>query len=252
MKVKRKIVEIDQERCNGCGQCVPSCAEGAIKIVDGKARLVSDNYCDGLGACLGECPQDALLIVERVADEFDEEAVEKHVQATAQHHPSPAEGHPAECPSARARALSPQDRNRPEKQTAGADGGQQSALSHWPVQIRLVQPGASFLKNADLLIAADCTSIAYPDFHRDFLQGKAVMIGCPKFDDAAAYKEKFARIFQTAGIKSVTVVVMEVPCCQGLPLMVKEGMDKAGINIPIEKIVVSAEGAIIKRTTIAG
>lgn len=250
MKVKRKIVEIDQERCNGCGQCITSCAEGAIKLVDGKARLMSDQYCDGLGACLSECPQDALRIIEREADEFDEVAVGKHLQASAQHQPSTAGVHQTGCPSARERILSPEPGNRPERQTAGTGGEQKSALRHWPVQIRLVQPGASFLKNADLLVAADCTPVAYPNFHRDFLEGKTVMIGCPKFDDAAC-KEKFARIFQTAGIKSVTVVVMEVPCCQGLPVMVKEGMDLAGVHIPIEKVVVSADGDIIKRITIA-
>jgi Fe-S-cluster-containing hydrogenase component 2 len=250
MKVKRKIVEIDEERCDGCGQCVLSCAEGAIKIVDGKARLISDQYCDGLGACLGECPQDALRIIEREADDFDEQAVEKHLQGSAQHHPSEAATSAAGCPSAQTRILSGQKHQFPAH-AAGKDTAQQSALAHWPVQIRLVQPGASFLKKADLLVAADCTPVAYPHFHRDFLKGRAVMIGCPKFDDAALYKEKFAQIFKTAGIKSVTVVVMEVPCCQGLPLMVKGGMEQAGVSIPLEKVVVSAEGEILQRDKIA-
>jgi Pyruvate/2-oxoacid:ferredoxin oxidoreductase delta subunit len=253
MKVKRKIVEIDGERCNGCGQCVLSCAEGAIKIVDGKARLISDQYCDGLGACLGECPQDALRIIERDADEFDEQAVEKHLQGSASHHPVPSDIPAAGCTSARTRILSQGQKNRKQAHAAaGGDAERQSALAHWPVQIRLVQPEASFLRNADLLVAADCTPVAYPDFHRDFLKGKAVMIGCPKFDDAALYQEKFARIFKTAGIKSVTVVVMEVPCCQGLPQIVKAGMDQAGVSIPIEKVVVSAEGEILQRGSIAG
>lgn len=251
MKIKRKIVEIDQERCNGCGQCMLSCAEGAIALVDGKARLISDQYCDGLGACLGECPQDALRIVERVADEFDEEAVEKHLESPARNHPAPAHAHPAACPSARERILSPEHTSRPEGQSAIADGRGKSALSHWPVQIRLVQPGATFLKHADLLVAADCTPIAYPAFHRDFLEGKAVMIGCPKFDDTDAYREKFVRIFKIADIQSVTVVVMEVPCCQGLPAMVREAMEQAGISVPLEKIVVSAEGHIVGRSKIA-
>jgi Pyruvate/2-oxoacid:ferredoxin oxidoreductase delta subunit len=244
MKVKRKIVEIDQERCNGCGQCVLSCAEGAIKIVDGKARLISDQYCDGLGACLGECPQDALRIIEREADEFDEQAVEIYLHGSARDHSSAADIPPG-CPSTRTRIVSGQ-KQQPSKHAA-PDAGQQSTLSHWPVQIRLVQPTASFLKNADLLVAADCTPVAYPHFHRDFLEGKAVMIGCPKFDDAALYKEKFARSFKTAGIKSGTVVVMEVPCCQGLPQIVKAGMDQAGVSIPMEKVVVSAEGEILQR-----
>lgn len=250
MKVKRKIVEIDQDRCDGCGQCVLSCAEGAIKIVDGKARLISDQYCDGLGACLGECPRDALRIIERDADEFDEQAVEQHLQDSPAHRPTAAEAAPAGCPSAQARILAGQkNRSAPTAPAAGA--GQQSALSHWPVQIRLVQPAASFLKHADLLVAADCTPVAYPNFHRDFLAGKTILIGCPKFDDAASYREKFTQIFKTAGIKSVTVVVMEVPCCQGLPQMVKAGMEQAGVKIPMEKVVVSAEGDIVECRRIA-
>jgi Fe-S-cluster-containing hydrogenase component 2 len=251
MKIKRKIVEIDSERCNGCGQCVPACAEGAIQIIDGKARLVSEVYCDGLGACLGECPQDALKITERAADEFDEAAVEKHLQASSRSHTVSADAHVAGCPSVRTKILSPAHKNHAGTKASGAAERQESALAHWPVQIHLVQPGAPFLKNADLLIAADCTPIAYPDFHKDFLQGKAVMIGCPKFDDAEAYIEKFARIFNTANIKSVTVVVMEVPCCQGLPAIVKEGMDLSGKNIPIEKVIISAEGEVLQRGLLA-
>ncbi len=249
MKVKRKIVEIDRERCDGCGQCVLSCAEGAIKIVDGKARLISDQYCDGLGACIGDCPRGALRIIERDADEFDEQAVEQHVQDSPSQRPAAAKAPPAGCPSAQTRLLSGRE-HRPAAPASTPMAGQPSELAHWPVQIRLVQPGASFLRNADLLVAADCTPVAYPAFHRDFLAGKAVMIGCPKFDDAALYREKFAQIFKTAGIKSVTVVVMEVPCCQGLPQMVKAGMEQAGVNIPIEKVVVSAEGTILERSRI--
>lgn len=249
MKVKRKIIAIDEQRCNGCGLCVLSCAEGAIKIVDGKARLISDQYCDGLGACLGECPQEALRIIEREADEFNEQAVEKHLQHTDRHQPSEVDAPPG-CPSAQARILSERE-YQPSAPAAPSKAGKQSALAHWPVQLRLVQPTASFLKNADLLVAADCTPVAYPDFHRDFLNGKVVLIGCPKFDDAALYKEKFARIFKTAGIKRVTVVVMEVPCCQSLPQIVKAGMDQAGISIPIEKVVISAEGEIIRHKAIA-
>jgi NAD-dependent dihydropyrimidine dehydrogenase PreA subunit len=251
MKVKRKIVEIDTERCNGCGQCVPACAEGAMQIIDGKARLISDVYCDGLGACLGECPQDALRVVERVAEEFDEAEVEKHLQAAARSHSAAADSRPSGCPSTQAKILVSGQKQHGAAKSSGTGDRQESALSHWPVQIRLVQPGAAFLHNADLLIAADCTPVAYPDFHKDFLQGKAVMIGCPKFDDVDAYIEKFARIFKTANIKSVTVVVMEVPCCQGLPLIVREGMDLAGKNIPIEKIVISAEGEIVQRGLLA-
>ena len=248
MKVKRKIVEIDQERCDGCGQCVLSCAEGAIKIVDGKARLISDQYCDGLGACLGECPRDALRITERDADEFNEQAVEQHLQDSASHRASAVLAPPEGCPSSQTRLLSGREQ-RPAVPASAPPAGQQSELAHWPVQLRLVQPGASFLRNADLLVAADCTPIAYPNFHRDFLAGKAVMIGCPKFDDAALYREKFAQIFKTAAIKSVTVVVMEVPCCQGLPTIVRRGMEMAGKDVPLRKVTISTEGTVCDETS---
>jgi Fe-S-cluster-containing hydrogenase component 2 len=247
MQVKRKIIQIDEERCNGCGECVTSCAEGAIQLVNGKARLISDQYCDGLGACLGECPQDALKIVEREASEFDEEAVEQHLNSSGRKPEAPAPVH-AGCPSAAVRHF---DRGRDGAEPAANARTAASALTNWPVQIRLVPPTAPFLKNADLLVAADCVAVAYPSFHRDFLQGRVVLLGCPKFDDIDSYIQKFTQIFKTADINSVTVVVMEVPCCQGLPAIVKEGMDAAGKQIPIEKVVVSAEGEILKRTRLA-
>lgn len=211
MKINRKIIEIDEELCNGCGQCVPACAEGALKVINGKAKLVSEVYCDGLGACLGECPTGALRIVERVADDFV---------------PS------SSCTEA----------NRPLSQE-----GAVSALSHWPVQIRLVPATAPFLKGANLLVAADCTPVAYPNFHRDFLKGKVIMVGCPKFDDVQEYIKKFSDIFKTADIHSVTILVMEVPCCQGLPMIVKKGMELAGKEIQMEKIVISSKGGILNR-----
>jgi len=248
MNVKRKIIQIDEERCNGCGQCVLACAESAIRIVDGKARLISDQYCDGLGACLGECPQDALKIVEREAPEFDEKAVEQHLHTAARQNEKPSAPVHAGCPSAAVRHF---DRGRDVAETAASAGPTASELTNWPVQIRLVPPTALFLKNADLLVAADCVPVAYLSFHKDFLQGRVVLLGCPKFDDADSYIQKFTQIFKTANIKSVTVVVMEVPCCQGLPAIVKEGMDAAGKHILIEKIIVSAEGEILKRTRLA-
>lgn len=247
MNVKRKIIEIDEDLCNGCGQCVLACAESAIRIVDGKALLVSDIYCDGLGACLGECPQDALKIVEREAPEFDEKAVEEHLQAEGLKQEAPSPAHSG-CPSAAVRQF---DRGRDTAEPSPGARPEASALANWPVQIRLVPPGAPFLKNADLLVTADCVPVAYPSFHKDFLQGRVVLLGCPKFDDAESYIQKFTQIFKTANIKSVTVVVMEVPCCQGLPAIVKEGMDAAGKQVPSEKIIVSAEGGILKRTRLA-
>lgn len=245
MKVKRKIVQIDEELCDGCGICVPACAEGAIQVVDGKARLVAERYCDGLGACLGECPKGALNVVEREAEEFDEEAVEEYLsQREQKEEPSlMASG----CPSTQIQSLDSgaacEAANQPSEQV-GRIG---SALRHWPVQIRLVPPTAPFLKGAHLLVVADCTPVAYPELHRDFLEGRVVLMGCPKFDDGALYVERFREIFEKGGIRSVTVLTMEVPCCQGLPLMVKKGMELAGKSIPVEQVVVSTRGEILRR-----
>jgi NAD-dependent dihydropyrimidine dehydrogenase PreA subunit len=246
MKIKRKIIQIDDELCDGCGQCIPSCAEGALEIVDGKARMIAERYCDGLGACLGECPNDALKIIEREAEEFDETAVEAHLEATAQM-ASPAEPLPMHgCPSARIQAFEP-PAAAPAAEGEDAAQPAASALSHWPVQIMLVPPTAPFLKRADLLVLADCVPVAYPALHRDFLLGKAVMMGCPKLDDAQAYIDKFAAIFQTAGIKSITTVVMEVPCCSGLPMIVKKGLEASGIQIPMEEVVISTRGQVLQK-----
>ena len=234
MKVMRKIIEIDEERCDGCGECVPSCAEGAIEVIDGKARVVADKYCDGLGACMGECPNDALRIVEREAEDFDEEAVGMFLKEKAKGSEKslPVTG----CPSSQLQTSIP----------TGVQGGL-SNLSHWPVQIHLVQPHAPFLKNADLLVAADCTTVAYANFHQEYLKGKAVMIGCPKFDDGEAYIQKFTDIFKAVGIKSITVLVMEVPCCSGLPVMIQRAMAAAKKEIPLEIVVISTRGEVLKK-----
>ncbi len=230
MKSKRKIIEINEELCNGCGQCVDACAEGAIRLINGKAKLVSEVYCDGLGACIGDCPTGALKIVEREADDFDEEKVKVHLAAQR----APAHV----CPGSQMRQFKP---------ASGPRERSSSALSHWPVQIRLVSPMAPFLQGADLLVAADCVPFAYPNFHQDFLAGKVVMVGCPKFDDVDLYIERFEDIFNTASIKSVTAVVMQVPCCQGLPTVVQEAMQRAKKDIPFKKVVVSLEGEILSR-----
>lgn len=231
MKLKRNIIEIDRERCNGCGDCVSACAEGAIAIVDGKARVISDTYCDGLGNCIGECPQDALKIVVREADDFDEEAVARHLKAQSPRLSGP--GPSCQCPSAAVRQMEP--------------SASVSALSTWPVQLRLVPPHAPFLKNADLLVASDCTAFAYAGFHRDFLQGRALLTGCPKLDDRELYVDKFTEIFKQNNIRSVTVVVMEVPCCQGMPQIVKAGLKAAGKSVPLETVVVGVRGDIVER-----
>ena len=252
MKVVRKIIEIDEELCDGCGNCVPSCAEGALEIVDGKARVVADIYCDGLGACLGECPQDALKIVEREADEFDEEAVEKFLAEKKSKEIAEPKIMPmvsGGCPSARMQTFKSAEGATPTAQPAAASAAQNadSALSHWPVQIMLVPPTAPFLKGADLLVLADCVPVAFPTLHQDFLQGKAVMMGCPKFDDAQHYIEKFAQICKVSGIKSITSVVMEVPCCSALPMIVTKGMELSGTPVPMEEVVISTRGKIIER-----
>ncbi|SPD71784.1 conserved hypothetical protein [uncultured Desulfobacterium sp.] len=246
MRVKRKIININEELCDGCGQCVPACAEGAIEIRDGKARIVADIYCDGLGACLGECPNGALTIEEREADDFDEHAVEAYLKEK-----DASKGHAeqqihAACPSAKVRMFTApstcQEANKPVSVQ-----GVGSALSHWPVQIRLIPPDAPFLKGAHLLIAADCTPVAYPNFHHDFVTGKVVMIGCPKFDDKEEYVQKLTEIFKKNDIKGITTVFMEVPCCSGLPMIVKKAMDASGKDILIEQIVINARGEILER-----
>ncbi len=247
MKIKRKIIEIDPELCDGCGQCVPSCAEGAIQIVDGKAQLVAEKYCDGLGACLGECPTGALRIIDREADDFDEHAVEEHLKTMEQTEkaaPPPA----FTCPSAQVQSFAPGPRPS-YKPLEPMD--RISALTHWPVKIRLVPPTAPFLKQSDLLVLADCGPIAYPQVHEELMPGKVVLIGCPKFDDIQEHIEKFAEIFRKADINSVTTVIMEVPCCAGLAYIVEQGMAAAGKRIPHEQVVISTQGQILSREKLA-
>jgi ferredoxin len=250
MKIKRKIIQIDEDKCDGCGQCVPSCAEGALRIINGKAELAAEKYCDGLGACLGECPKDALKVIEREAEDFDENAVEKHLRAKK---PKKKEELPLACgcPSAQIQSFAAPQSPQEEANRPVSPASQESALAHWPVQIRLVPPTAPFLQGADLLVAADCTPVAYPNFHRDFLRGKAVMVGCPKFDDVQEYIKKFADIFSTAGIRSLEVVTMDVPCCQGLPLIVQKGMELSGKRIPTTQVIINARGLVLKRQKIA-
>jgi NAD-dependent dihydropyrimidine dehydrogenase PreA subunit len=232
----REIVKIDEEKCNGCGLCVPACAEGAIRIVDGKARLIADNLCDGLGACLGDCPMDAITTEKREADEFDEEAVEEHLAAGAAGEgpaPAPPQGG---CPSARLMTF--------EKQEAGGEeaGPRTSALRQWPVQMHLVPPSAPFLKDADLLLAADCVPFAYADFHRDFLKDKALLIGCPKLDDGQAYLRKLTAILAGNDVKRLTVLHMEVPCCSGLIAIARQALAASGRDVPLETVRIGIQG----------
>lgn len=237
MKTVRKIIEIDDELCTGCGECVPDCAEGSLQIIDGKARLVEDKLCDGLGACLKSCPTGALQIIEREADEFDEEAVEVFLAEKKKHESGPAMG----CPSARLHSLQPTPCDTANAPAAQGD----STLSHWPVQIRLIPPAAPFLENSDLLITADCTAVSFPDINRDFVNGRVVMMGCPKFDDAQMYVDRFTEIFQQRRINSVTVMIMEVPCCSSMLQIVKKARDNAGSSVPVRQVVISTRGQII-------
>ncbi len=265
MTIKRKIVHIDEERCNGCGQCVSACAEGAIELKGGKARLVAEKYCDGLAACLGECPVGAISMIEREADPFDEEAVEKYLagkKGAGEHAvedpdgsvnpPSPDPAGPTSlpcgCPSTQLQMFAPVNSGTTDDR---AGIRQATRLTHWPVQLRLVPPTAPYLRNADLLIASDCTPVAYPNFHEDLLKGKVVLMGCPKFDDTAEYIDRFATIFSSAGIRSITIAIMEVPCCSKMPLIVEAALKRSGKKIPVETIVINPRGEIVRRTKLA-
>jgi len=247
LKTMRDIVHIDEDLCDGCGLCVPGCAEGAIEIRDGKARLVAEKYCDGLGACLGECPKGAITMVQSEAEAFDAAAVAERMnriiaaeQARAQRNRSlPNLG--CGCPGSAMATFSPA---RPQPDAA-AKGDGKSALAHWPVKIRLVPPHAPFLKGADVLVAADCAPAAYPGLHQALLPGKVILLGCPKFDDAQDHVQRFAEIFKQAGITSVTVLSMEVPCCAGLADIVRQAMLMAGVRIPFKELVVSRQGDIM-------
>lgn len=253
--MKRLVIRIDEEKCDGCGVCVPSCAEGALQIVDGKARLVSDVLCDGLGACLGECPRGALSVEEREAPAFDEEAVKVHLARVgrAPHagaHPSVAaqapaaspfaHAHGAGCPGSRALTL-----KRPAGSTATAAPARlESELRHWPVQIMLMPVRAPHYQGADLLLCADCVPFAYPDLHRDLLRGHVVAVGCPKLDDAQFYVEKLGTILRENDIRSVTVAHMEVPCCFGLVRVLREALSLAGKTLPVRDVTVTVVGEL--------
>lgn len=258
-KIIRKIVEIDEEKCDGCGACIPSCAEGALAIVQGKARIVKDLYCDGLGACLGACPRDALKIIEREAEDFDEAAAHAHVarmKAEAEMKAARPATLGCGCPGSAMMSMQPRAAKAPAARTSSpcaCMGGDEevapeapaSALSHWPVKIKLVPPHAPFLRGAELVVAADCAPVALAGFNPNVLAGKVVMIGCPKFDDVDAYLAKFQEIFAVSGVASVTVLRMEVPCCTGLSGLVHEAARRAGSAVPIKDVVITRNGDMV-------
>ena len=234
--MKRKIIEIDESLCNGCGACVTGCAEGALDIIDGKARIVADHFCDGLGACIGHCPTGALQIIERDAPDFDEQAVEVHLAAQKK---APT---PGGCPSTRPMTMTPcQQANIPTTQAATSA----SALASWPIKLRLVPANAPFLKGARLLLTSDCVPPALPAFHSAFLPGRVALLGCPKFDDAAASVDKLAAIVAEADIVDITVLQMEVPCCSGMSRIAALAVAQAGKNLPVTQVVVSRRGEIV-------
>ena len=236
----RRIIEIDQDKCNGCGACARACHEGAIGMVDGKARLLRDDYCDGLGDCLPTCPTGAITFVEREAAAYDESAV---LAARA----AKEESLPCGCPGSMARSLQPKP--TPAAQTAcTAPAVQQSSqLRQWPVQIKLVPVNAPWFDGCKLLIAADCTAYAYANFHQDFIRDHITLVGCPKLD-GVDYADKLTAIFQQNNIRSVTVVRMEVPCCGGIELAVKKALQNSGSFIPWSVVTISTDGRILDRT----
>jgi len=284
--MKRKIVKIEDDKCNGCGLCIPNCPEGALQIIDNKARLVSDLFCDGLGACLGHCPQGAITIEERETEAYDEKKVMAnivkqgantikahllHLKDHGEHKylkeatdflkekgaenplekeakASPAHEHAmlhqaGGCPGSR--MMDFRKKREVGKETV-ANARQESELQQWPVQLALVPPNAPYFQGAELVIAADCAPFAYANFHSDFLKEKALVIACPKLDDVEPYKQKLAHIFETANLKSINIVHMEVPCCFGLNSIVDEALELSGKKIPVKETTIGINGEIKK------
>jgi len=255
-KIKRKIIKIDEEKCDGCGLCIPSCPEGALQIVDGKAKLVKKEFCDGLGACLGECPQGALTVEEREVEEYDEEGVigylkeqspellEKHLAHLKEHAHELPQYHShhgiASCPSAQMLQW------EKKEETRGKEARVDSELRQWPIQLHLIPPSAPYFQNANLILVADCVPFAYPNFHTDFLKGKAIAIGCPKLDDPDAYVSKLTQILKGSDIKSLKIVHMEVPCCYGLIHIAQGALNRSGKDIPLERVKIGIKGEILK------
>lgn len=228
----RRVIEIDEEKCNGCGACAEACHEGAIGMVNGKAKLLRDDYCDGLGDCLPTCPTGAITFVEREAAAYDEAAVEAHKAAKA----APL---PCGCPGTQSRQI-----RREETACAAPTSLRHSRLRQWPVQIKLAPVKAPYFKGATLLVAADCTAYAYGNFHEDFIKGKVTLVGCPKLD-SVDYAEKLTEILSSNDIQSVTVVRMEVPCCGGIEQAVKTALQKSGKFIPWQVVTISTDGRIL-------
>jgi NAD-dependent dihydropyrimidine dehydrogenase PreA subunit len=274
-KKMREIITIDEDLCDGCGQCIVDCEEGALQIIDGKAKLVKESLCDGFGNCVGGCPQDAITIIKREADDFDEAEVEEHLKTFKPNIPSPstdAAPHTAPQPATplpttiQATAPSPHHHGggcpgsamrsfdtspRVESDASETTGEIKSTLTQWPVQLMLVPPTAPFLKGREILLAADCCPFAYADFHRKHLKGKALLVGCPKLDDLNHYRQKLEDTFRDSGCTGVTVMIMEVPCCGGLNMVAREALKASGANIPLKEIVIGIRGEVLQEKVVA-
>lgn len=238
----RKIIKIDEEKCNGCGACARACHEGAIDIIDGKARLTRENYCDGLGDCLPQCPKDAITFEEREAPAYDEAAVLMSKQAKA--NTSEPLSRPTGCPGTRVRELTSNMNEATAEQPTPGETKPSSCLAQWPCQIKLVPVSAPYFAGADMLIAADCTAYAYASFHTDFMKGRVTLIGCPKLD-AVDYSEKLTEILKYNDIKSVTLLRMEVPCCGGLEMAAKKALENSQKQILLQVFMLSIDGRIL-------
>lgn len=236
MRTFRDIVRIDEEKCTGCGLCVSACAEGAIQVVDGKVRLVSEIYCDGLGACLGECPEGAITIEKREAEGFDEESTETHLQQMRKKGKETSRGCPGSMPMRIGR--------QPAAKDYTPSDAAPSELTNWPVQLKLVSPAAPYFQDADLLLVADCVPFALAGFHARFVQGKTGVIGCPKLDDAGYYVEKLTDILKRASVNSLTVAHMEVLCCSGLSYIASRAVGSSGKDMPVSDVTITIQGEV--------
>lgn len=250
----RNIIRIDEGKCDGCGLCATACAEGAIAIVGGKARLVSETYCDGLGACLGECPQGAITMVQAEAAAFDEAAVATHLGAQRKAHtasdPEPTPRVPLVIPEAASHAGCPGSRAMSfaaaGEQPASETGSRPSHLGQWPVQLHLLSPAAPYLAGADLLLAADCVAFSVGDFHKDWLSGKKLAIACPKLDsNQEVYLDKLVAMIDSARVNTITVMIMEVPCCRGLLQLARTAVARAQRKVPVKSVVIGLHGQVL-------
>ncbi len=239
VKVTRQIIRIDESKCNGCGQCVEACHEGAIQMVHGKAKLVSDVYCDGLGDCIGECPQGAITFETREAEPYDEEAVQAHME-TVKRNSCQSGG----CPGAMARVLNKGNEMVNPSPVVRESGPMVSELGNWPVQLKLVPVNAAYLQNADIVLAADCTAFSHGNFNQTFLKGENIvcLIGCPKLDDKEYYRDKIAEIIKLNEPRSITVVYMEVPCCGGMVRLVEAAIEEARLDMDLKLVKIGTKG----------